>query len=102
MDSIEQAMRERASELEAITGGQVIVHCEMFISVRGQPYFTWYASVKGGQMDGTASMNNSFNELKNALQKKCDDKRAAMAKEVADRVAERRSAELYDVIYAGG
>lgn len=46
--------------------------------------------------------NNSFNELKNALQKKCDDKRAAMAKEVADRVAERRSAELYDVIYAGG
>lgn len=102
MDAIEQMMRERASELEAITGGSVIVHCEMFFGSLRQPYFRWYAEVRGGQMDGTTSMKNSFNDIKCDMQKKLDDKRAAMAKDVADQAAERLSAELYDVIYAGG
>ncbi len=101
MGAIEQMMTERAEQIEEITGGTAIVHCEMYNGCRGG-YFSWYGAVRGGDMDGLTGLSRSFSDLKNVMQRKCDEKRAILAKEIVARAEAERSAQLYDVIYAGG
>lgn len=97
MDAIEQMMIERASELEAITGGRVSVHCDLQKNHFDQ-WFRWFGTVTGGDFHDQFTMKNSFNELKSHFER-CVNERNAM---IAQKDAAEQSAQLYDVIYAGG